>query len=110
QGELLAATVMPRQQTRSAVETCRELRARFPRVPIVWGGYFPSNYTQAALHADYVDFAVRGQGEDALLELIEAIRGGRALETIQRLSYKDGGSIQHHNPERSLKPPDGLTW
>ena len=108
--ELLAVTVMPGPQTRSAVETCRELRARFPRVPIVWGGYFPSNYTQAALNADYVDFAVRGQGEDALLELIEAIRGGRALETIQGLSYKDAGGNQRHNPERFLKPPDGFPW
>jgi anaerobic magnesium-protoporphyrin IX monomethyl ester cyclase len=104
--ELLAVTVMPGPQTRSAVETCRELRARFPRVPIVWGGYFPSNYTQAALNAPYVDFAVRGQGEDTLLELIEAVRGGRALERIQGLSYKHANGTQHHNPERPLKAPD----
>ena len=32
--ELLAVTVMPGPQTRSAVETCRELHARFPQAPI----------------------------------------------------------------------------
>ena len=61
--ELLAVTVMPGPQTVSAVESCREIRAEFPEVPIVWGGYFPSNYTEAALNASYVDYAVRGQGE-----------------------------------------------
>src|SRR6266496_1867271 len=62
--ELLAVTVMPGPQTVGAVASCREVRRLFPAVPIVWGGYFASNYTQAALNASYVDFAVRGQGED----------------------------------------------
>ena len=41
---------MPGPQTVGAVATCREIRARFPNVPIVWGGYFASNYTAAALN------------------------------------------------------------
>ena len=60
--EMLAVSVMPGPQTVGAVSTCREIRARFPHVTIVWGGYFATNYTAAVLNADYVDFAVRGQG------------------------------------------------
>ncbi|HXP41495.1 MAG TPA: cobalamin B12-binding domain-containing protein, partial [Candidatus Acidoferrales bacterium] len=60
--ELLAVTVMPGPQTVGAVATCREVRARFPQLPIVWGGYFATNYTAAVLNANYVDYAVRGQG------------------------------------------------
>src|SRR5215472_12124141 len=110
QVELLAVTVMPGPQTRTAVEACRELRARFPHVPIVWGGYFPTNYTEAALNAPYVDFAVRGQGEDTLLELLEAIRERRDLASIRGLSYKDAGGSQHHNPERLLRKLDDYPW
>ena len=55
-------------------------------VKIAWGGYFPSLYPDATLNAKYVDFAVRGQGEDTLLELIEAMRGNRRFESILRLS------------------------
>ena len=102
--ELLAVTVMPGPQTVGAVSSCRELRARFPQVPIVWGGYFASNYTQAALNTSYVDFAVRGQGEQTFLELIEAIRGRRDLSSINGLSYKIEGRIQQ-NPERPMRPP-----
>ena len=34
--ELLAVTVMPGPQTVGAVASCREIRSRFPRLPIVW--------------------------------------------------------------------------
>ncbi|HEY6291441.1 MAG TPA: radical SAM protein [Terriglobia bacterium] len=108
--DLLAVTVMPGPQTRSAVASCGEFRARFPQVPIVWGGYFPSNYTEAALNALYVDFAVRGQGEDPILELIAALRGERGLEGIRGLSYKDRNGKTRHNPERPLRKLDDFPW
>ena len=38
---------------------------------------FPSTYTDATLNAKYVDYVVRGQGEDTLLELLDALRGAR---------------------------------
>ena len=103
--ELLAVTVMPGPQTVGAVATCRELRAQFPQVPIVWGGYFASNYTDAALNTAYVDYAVRGQGEATFLELIDGLRGNRQLDAIPGLSYKKDGRI-HHNPERPMRPPN----
>ncbi len=93
--ELLAVTVMPGPQTVGAVASCREIRSRFPHVPIVWGGYFASNYTAAALNADYVDYAVRGQGEQTFIDLLDAIRGHRDLKDIPGLSYKDPDGTPH---------------
>ena len=66
---------MPGPQLLQAVAVCRAFREKYPRVPIVWGGYFASLYTEAALNARYVDFVVKGQGEDTLLELLDALRG-----------------------------------
>jgi radical SAM superfamily enzyme YgiQ (UPF0313 family) len=108
--ELLAVTVMPGPQTRSVVETLPELRQGFPHIPTVWGGYFPTNYTEAALNAPYVDFAVRGQGEDTFLELLSALRAERGLEGIRGLSYKDATGKHIHNPERPLKSPGEFPW
>ena len=73
--ELLGVTVMPGPQMVSAMETSREVRRLDAKVPIAWGGYFPSIYSDTALNARYVDYVVRGQGEQTLLELIEALRG-----------------------------------
>jgi radical SAM superfamily enzyme YgiQ (UPF0313 family) len=100
--ELLAVTVMPGPQTVGAVASCREIRSRFPNLPIVWGGYFASNYTAAALNAGYVDYAVRGQGEKTFLELLDAIRGRRDLKNIAGLSYKTAEGTPRHNPERPM--------
>jgi radical SAM superfamily enzyme YgiQ (UPF0313 family) len=108
--ELLAVTVMPGPQMVSAIQPCKAVRARFPKVPIVWGGYFASVYSNATLNTDYVDFAVRGQGEDTFIELLEAVRGQRALDSVRGLSYKDPQGVQRHNPERMMKPPDVFPW
>src|ERR1700691_2198627 len=81
--ELLGVTVMPGPQMAAAVESCKEIRRRYPKLPIVWGGYFASIYGDAALNARYVDYAVRGQGEETLLELLDAMRGKRKLDGIQ---------------------------
>jgi anaerobic magnesium-protoporphyrin IX monomethyl ester cyclase len=108
--ELLAVTVMPGPQTVGAVASCSEIRRCFPDVPIVWGGYFASNYTKTALNARYVDFAVRGQGEQTFLELLDAIRGKRELKNILGLSYKEADGAQRHNPERPMRKPDDFPW
>src|SRR5271163_3078703 len=108
--ELLAVSVMPGPQTVGAVATCREIRARFPQLPIVWGGYFPTNYTAATLNVGYVDYAVRGQGEQTFLELLEAIRGHRDLKTILGLSFKNPDGSVCTNPERMMRSPGDFPW
>jgi radical SAM superfamily enzyme YgiQ (UPF0313 family) len=108
--ELLGVTVMPGPQMAAAMEASREVRRLRPKVKIVWGGYFVSIYPDATLNAAYVDYAVRGQGEDTLLELIAALRSGGSLEQIKGLSYKDIFGLHRHNPERLMQGPDAFPW
>ncbi|MGH7389322.1 MAG: B12-binding domain-containing radical SAM protein [Candidatus Rokuibacteriota bacterium] len=67
----------------------------------VLGGTHTSFLPEEGLqHADYV---VRGEGEFAFQELVEAIKRGEGFEKIQNLSYlTDGRAV--HNPERSKIP------
>ncbi len=104
--ELLGVSVMPGPQMISAMQSSKTIRARYPHVPIVWGGYFPSLYPDATLSAKYVDYVVRGQGESTLLELIEVLRGTREPRSIAGLSYKDTFGLRVHNPERPMQGPD----
>lgn len=108
--ELIAVTVMPGPQMAAAMVACKEIRKQRPEVPIVWGGYFPSIYTDSTLNARYVDYAVRGQGEDTLIELLAALRGHGKFEEIRGLSFKDQFGLHRHNPERLMKPPDAFPW
>ncbi|MCI0422080.1 MAG: B12-binding domain-containing radical SAM protein [Acidobacteria bacterium] len=108
--DLLAVSVMPGPQMVAAIEACRAVRQRFAQVPIVWGGYFPSLYPDAALNAGYVDFAARGQGEETLAELLEALRRSGGFAGIRGLSYKTADGSHKHNPERGLQGPDAFPW
>ena len=65
---LVGMTVMPGPQVPPAIEISAAIRAAHPEMPIVWGGYFPTLYTNAAMNAPYVDYVIRGQGEDSLRE------------------------------------------
>ena len=71
---------------------------------------FASIYPDATLNAKYVDFVVRGQGEDTLLELLEALRGKRSFDSIDGLSYKDGFGLHRTNRERNMRGPDSFPW
>jgi len=108
--ELLGVSAMPGPQMVAAMETSREIRRRYPGVPICWGGYFPSIYPDAALNARYVDYIVRGQGEDTLIELIDALRGNRRLDSIKGLSYKDQFGLHRANQDRPMRGPDEFPW
>ena len=96
-------TVMGGPQVATAIEISRALRVVRPDLPIIWGGYFPTLYPGVALNSDYVDFVVRGQGEDSFAELMSAIaNGGRdQLAAIDGVSWRRDGAVVH-NRERAF--------
>lgn len=101
--EAVGISVMGGPQLRSAIAVSQALRAAAPALPIVWGGYFPTICPDAALNSRYVDYAVRGQGEATLPELLDALAAGRhqALQAIDGLSWRQGGQTVH-NPDRAF--------
>src|SRR4051794_13471312 len=48
---LIGLSVMPGPQVGPAVQVASALRAARPQIPIVWGGYFPTMYAEAAINA-----------------------------------------------------------
>jgi anaerobic magnesium-protoporphyrin IX monomethyl ester cyclase len=101
---MLAVTVMPGPQMVAAMPVCKWFKQAYPDVPIIWGGYFPSLYPDVALNAKYVDFVVRGQGEDTFVELLAALESKKYVG-IRGLSYRDDFGLHVHNPERPMRSP-----
>ncbi|GAB4424767.1 MAG: hypothetical protein Kow0031_03930 [Anaerolineae bacterium] len=99
----LGMSVMPGPQLNQAVPLAQKLKADFPQLAMIWGGYFPTQHTDSVLTAPYIDFAVRSQGELTLLELLAALRNGGDLSAISGLSYRRNGAVTH-NPPRTLTP------
>ena len=104
----VAFTVMPGPQLVSAVPLTRAVKARNPALPIVWGGNFPSLYPAPVLAAPYVDWAVRGQGEETFSELLEVLDGARDPGTVRGLCFRDTDGSHWIGEERRWRGPDEL--
>lgn len=103
----IGITVMPGPQLQHAVRASRALKARLPGVPIVWGGYFPSQHAEVCLRDAAVDYCVRGQGEHAFLALTRVLACGGSLDSIGGISFRKDGGVTH-TPLPALAPLDSL--
>lgn len=97
----LGMTVMPGPQLNHSVALVKKIKAALPDLPIIWGGYFPTQHTDVILESGYVDYTVIGQGEQTLLELLAVLDNGGDLGAINGLAYRDNGQIK-------VNPPRGL--
>jgi len=68
---------------------------------VVMGGTHTSFLPDEGL--DHADFVIRGEGEFAFQELVDAIQRGDGFEKIQNLSYRRDGHVVN-NPERAKIP------
>jgi len=93
--DAVGVTVMGGPQLTSAIALSTAIRAARPDVPIIWGGAFPTVCSEASLNAPYVDYAVRGQGEDTLIELLDALAEHRheAIGSIAGLTWRQDGRV-----------------
>ena len=102
---LVGITVMPGPQVLPAIAISRAIRRAFPDVPIVWGGYFPTLYPDAALNAPYVDYVVRGQGEATLARC--SIGWPTPVRRPRKLGARPLGDSRGRRPDLERGPPDG---
>lgn len=107
--DIVGMTVMPGPQLADALPICRALRARFPGLRIVWGGYFPTLHPEAVLRSGVVDYVVRGHSEHSVPSLFQAIRAGIAPRGLPGVSWRDpeSGAI-HANPTGRLPELESL--
>lgn len=73
--------------------------------PIVWGGVHSSLLPRQTLENKYIDFVVVGEGEETLLELVEALKNKISADNIKGLGYKKGHKI-YLNPQREFMDLD----
>jgi anaerobic magnesium-protoporphyrin IX monomethyl ester cyclase len=88
---------------KETVQIARAAKQLYPDKPVILGGWHPSLLPDQTLAAEYVDVVVKGQGEDALLEIVQRIEAGESLKGIAGVGYKEDGRLRF-NPPRELRP------
>jgi len=100
---VLISTITPTAPR--AYTWARRVREEFGK-PVVMGGPHVTFLPDEAL--EYADFVVRGEGEETVVELVEALKDGGGFEGIAGLSFRRNGEKIHNPPRKTLARLDDL--
>lgn len=84
-------------------------------IPVIAGGLHPTFAPEQVLAAPGFDWVCLGEGEEALLELVEALQRGRSTDAIANIQGQGRGQGRGHGFGRpKLRPPfaplERLPW
>ncbi|RJQ13803.1 MAG: radical SAM protein [Nitrospiraceae bacterium] len=89
---LLGLSTMTCFQIKNTLGLARLARKINPDIPLVWGGTHPSMMAGQTLESPLVDFIIKGEGEQTLLELVRAVQEGKTdFSAVDGLGWKQNG-------------------
>ncbi len=88
---------------RETAQIAQETKRLYPDLPVILGGWHPSLLPDQTLASENVDVVVRGQGEEALLQVVRHLEAGASLAGIDGVGYKENGKLIFNSP-RELRP------
>jgi anaerobic magnesium-protoporphyrin IX monomethyl ester cyclase len=84
-------TCMTGPQIHFALDVCKLVKEKYPNLPIVWGGIHPTLLPEQTLKDPLIDIVVVGEGEETLLELVQALKAKSPLKNIKGIAFKEEG-------------------
>ena len=97
--DLLAFSVV-RATNQWAIEVATEVKKHL-EVPTVFGNIHATSVPHELLAEPCVDFVIRGEGEYAMLDLVDSLEKGDFDPTIENISFRENGQVRD-NPLRPL--------
>jgi len=108
---VLATAITP--MIYKAQRTLQIARDAAPAATLVLGGIHPTfMYAQVLAEAPWIDYVVRGEGEEIAVELLSAIRDGtvaRDRASIRGIAYLEGGKLTATPARPVIEDLDSLT-
>lgn len=91
----------------AAREVAAEIK-RHTAVPLLAGGHHATLSPEAVLAVPHFDLLIQGEGERALVRLLEAMSAGEPLDVVPGLWRRDGAGGLHSTPKAPLLPPEEM--
>lgn len=76
----------------------------------IFGGCHPTACPEEAVSDECVDFAVRGEGEETLCELLEAIETSSDYKQVAGIAFKQNGKLVLTADRKRIADPDTLPF
>ena len=85
-----------------------DIQEAFPGLPIMWGGIHPTSVPEECI--PHCDFVCVGEGEQAAIDLCEALRDGTDLTSIPNIWAKIDGEVHRNKPRPLIQDLDWLPY
>jgi len=88
----------------------RKLKERYPEVTVVLGGVGAKAVEREILERfDWIDLVAHGEGERAVVRLLEALQNGRDFSRVPGLFFRtDDGGVAVTSPPERIQPLDTI--
>ncbi len=87
-----------------------EIKRLDPSIIILFGGIHVTLSKSLVLEDDFVDFAIAGEAEEAIVELLEEIQNGKNYENVKNLCYRKNGVIKSQPCRPYIRDLDTLPF
>ena len=95
---------------KDALLTIKAVRNRFPRLPIICGGPYPTVVPEHVLTSSPSDVCVLGEGEVTLAEVVTAYQMGTSLDAIPGIVFRQNGVLRRTAPRELVRDVDSLPF
>ena len=90
-----------------SVQTFQEIKKVFPQVCTIYGGVYPSYADRGILQeCKEIDYIVRGEGEQTILDLLQALENKASLEKIDGITWRNGNQIVENRSRTPIQDLD----
>ena len=101
---IFGITAITGQQIKYALDVTRKLKAKYPHIPVCWGGVHATLMPEQTASHPLVDYVVVGDGDFVFCELFERLRDGRPVDDLRGIVFKSSqGDVQSNVGKVELK-------
>ncbi|MBM3233662.1 B12-binding domain-containing radical SAM protein [Candidatus Pacearchaeota archaeon] len=91
-------------------ETINAVKRINLKVKIIVGGPYATNSPKDLMKNKNVDFAVLGEGEKTILELLDAIKNKKTIKKVKGIIYREKNNIRFTKPRKFIEDLESIKF
>lgn len=99
--DVVGISAMYTVNSKGVHDTAAIVKSINSKIPVLAGGAHASAFTDWVLKDSNIDYVVKGEGEQTLLEFVRALESGSDVSSLPGLVYRRDGGI-HYAPKREF--------
>ena len=108
--EVLGVSCGFTSQFKNTEKLCKLIRNIYPKIKIFGGGAHASALTEKIISTNLIDYAIFGEGEETVVDLMNAIENKKPLSKVLGIGYKAKKKVKINKKRPFIKDLDTLPF